>query len=48
MTYGVSQASVHDTIVKWSFPTNSAIDTIADGGIGINLAQVIHIVGTGL
>ncbi len=44
--YGVSRAQVHDTIVKWTFPTNAATDSVADGGIGINLNQVIHAVGT--
>jgi len=46
-TYGISRASVHDTIVKWTFPTNTASDTVADGGIGINLNQVIHVIGAG-
>ena len=45
-TYGISHAQVHDTIVKWTFPTNTATDTVADGGIGINLNQVIHVFGT--
>ena len=46
-TYGISKAQVHDTIVKWTFPTTSASDTVADGGIGINLNQVIHVIGAG-
>jgi hypothetical protein len=46
-TYGISRATVHDTIVKWTFPTGTAIDTIADGGIGINLNKTIKIIGTG-
>jgi Secretion system C-terminal sorting domain/Lamin Tail Domain len=46
-TYGISLAQVHDTIVKWSFPTNATNDSIADGGVGINLNKAIRIVGAG-
>ena len=46
-TYGISSAQIHDTIVKWSFPTNATNDSIADGGLGINLNKAIRIVGAG-
>jgi len=42
---GISQAQIHDTIVKWTFPTGNATDTIANGGIPANLSKVIKTVG---
>lgn len=37
MTYGVSQAQVHDTIVKWTFPDSAiAVAPFANAGLAVN------------
>ena len=45
ITHFVSFAQVPDTVVKWTFPTGTAIDSIANGGITANLNKVINTVG---
>lgn len=45
--YGINQAQVLDTIVKWTFPSGTPVDSLADGGIVVNLDKAIKTFGAG-